>query len=185
MDRSSAYSNSRRGNFMTDTQRSNTSTTTGAKNTETKRATKPKPIDAARKAFEDGSEAVRQQATAAYEAGAAAIDDAPLTALAGAIALGAVAAALIPNSTREIQALGPLGDRVRGAMDSAFTAAKSAGAEQLTARGLTAAATSSGAGALIGSIVKAVLAANGAAKDALSTEEPAAAQSAPAAQQQA
>ena len=156
---------------MTDTQRPNTSAPTKAPNPGTRRATKPKPIDAARKALEDGTEAVRQQATAAYEAGAAAIDDAPLTALAGAIALGAVAAALIPNSTREIQALGPLGNRVRGAMDSAFTAAKTAGAEQLTARGLTAAATSTGVGALLGSIVKAVLAANGAAKDALSAED--------------
>jgi ElaB/YqjD/DUF883 family membrane-anchored ribosome-binding protein len=155
---------------MTDTQRSNTSAPNKAPNSGAPRATKPKPIDAARKAFEDGSEAVRQQATAAYEAGAAAIDDAPLTALAGAIALGAVAAALIPNSSREIQALGPLGTRVRGAMDSAFSAAKAAGAEQLTARGLTAAATSTGAGALLGSIVKAVLAANGAAKEALTAD---------------
>jgi hypothetical protein len=163
---------------MTDTQRSNTSATNKAPNSGSQRATKPKPIEAARKAFEDGSEAVRQQATAAYEAGAAAIDDAPLTALAGAIALGAVAAALIPNSSREIQALGPLGTRVRGAMDSAFAAAKTAGAEQLTARGLTAAATSSGAGALLGSIVKAVLAANGAAKEALSSGDEAVAPSA-------
>lgn len=156
---------------MTDTQRSNTITASQAPSPNARKATKPKPIDAARKALDDGTQAVRQQATAAYEAGAAAIDDAPLTALAGAIALGAVAAALIPNSTREIQALGPLGDRVRGAMDSAFTAAKAAGAEQLTARGLTAAATSTGVGALLGSIVKAVLAANGAAKDSLNADD--------------
>jgi hypothetical protein len=162
---------------MTDTQRSNTSTTNDAR----KSGARAKPVDAARKAFEDGTEAVRHQATAAYEAGAAAIDNAPLTALAGAIALGAVTAALIPNSSRELQALGPLGDRVRGALDGAFDAAKTAGAEHLTARGLTAAATSTGVGALLGSIVKAVLAANGAAKDALNSEEPAAKEKAPSA----
>lgn len=156
---------------MTDTQRSTNSSATAAPKAGGKRKLKSKPVDVARKAIEDGTDAVRQQATAAYEASAHAIDSAPLTALAGAIAVGAVAAALLPSSTREVQALGPLGDRVRGALDVAFTAAKSAGAEQLTARGLTAAATSSGAGALLGSIVKAVLAANGAAKDALNPDD--------------
>lgn len=156
---------------MTDTQRSTTSSPTGAQKPATKRATKAKPVDVARKAIEDGADAVRNQATAALEAGAHAVDNAPLTALAGAIALGAVAAALIPSSVREIEALGPVGTRVRGALDSAFSAAKTAGAEQLTARGLTAAATSSGAGALLGSIVKAVLAANGAAKESLNTDQ--------------
>jgi ElaB/YqjD/DUF883 family membrane-anchored ribosome-binding protein len=157
---------------MTDTQRSTNSTNTAAPKAGATRPRKTKPVDAARKAFEDGADAVRQQATAAYEAGAHAVDSAPLTALAGAIALGAVAAALLPSSTREIQTLGPLGDRVRGALDDAYTAAKTAGAEQLTARGLTAAATSTGAGALLGSIVKAVLAANGAAKEALDPAKP-------------
>jgi hypothetical protein len=156
---------------MTDTQRSTTASTGPNAKPGAKPAAKPKPVDVARKAIEDGTDAVRQQATAAYEASAQAIDSAPLTALAGAIAVGAVAAAFIPASARELQALGPVGTRVRGALDQAFTAAKTAGAEQLTARGLTAAATSTGAGALLGSIVKAVLAANGAAKEALATPE--------------
>jgi hypothetical protein len=154
---------------MTDIQRSTTPSSNATKPV-AKRSTKAKPVEVARKAIEDGADVVRQQATAAYEAGAHAVDGAPLTALAGAIALGAVAAALLPSSAREVQALGPLGNRVRGALDDAFSAAKVAGAEQLTARGLTAAATSSGAGALLGSIVKAVLAANGAAKEALNPE---------------
>ncbi|CAN5293836.1 hypothetical protein BH09PSE3_BH09PSE3_07770 [soil metagenome] len=139
----------------------------GASKAGIKRLAGAKSVKAARKAIEDGTETVRHQATAAFEASAHAVDTAPLSALAGAIALGAVAAALIPNSTRELQALRPLGDRVRGALDVAFSAAKTAGAEQLTARGLTAAATTSGVGALLGSIVKAVLAANDAAKDSL------------------
>jgi hypothetical protein len=156
---------------MVDTQRS----TNSPPKPGPKRVVKPKPVDAARKAFEDGSEAVRQQATAAFEAGAHAVESAPLTALAGAIALGAVVAALLPSSNRETEALAPLGNRIRSALDGAFAAAKMAGAEQLTARGLTAAATSSGAGALLGSIVKAVLAANSAAKGALDPTEPSAA----------
>jgi ElaB/YqjD/DUF883 family membrane-anchored ribosome-binding protein len=173
---------------MTDTQRSATIPANNAtipankapKNS-AKRTPKRKPVAVARKAIEDGADVVRQQATAAYEASAHAVDNAPLTALAGAIALGAVAAALIPNSAREIQALSPMGNRVRGALDGAFAAAKTAGAEELTARGLTAAATSSGVGALLGSIVKAVLAANGAAKEALTPIEPAASKNKPAA----
>src|ERR1700712_1107868 len=98
---------------MPDTPRSTTSTTNAAPKPGAAKTTKAKPVEVARKAIEDGADAVRQQATAAFEASAQAVDTAPLTALAGAIALGAVAAAMIPNSSREVQALGPLGNRVR------------------------------------------------------------------------
>lgn len=159
---------------MTDTRTTQPATAANednaaAKTTARQGSVATKPVAAARKVIEDSTEAVRNQANMALEASVAAVDNAPLTALAGAIALGAVTAALLPNTTREVETLGPLGQRARGALDSAFAAAKAAGAEQLTAKGLTAAATTSGIGSLIGSIVKAAIAANGAANESMRT----------------
>lgn len=112
-----------------------------------------------------GVERVREQAQSVATAGAEAIDNAPLSALAGAIALGAVAAALIPATRRELQTAGPLGDRARDALTEAFSAAKAAGSEQLTAKGLTSTALTNGLGQMVGNIITAALAATSAASD--------------------
>ncbi|MBA3895658.1 MAG: hypothetical protein H0X36_00650 [Sphingomonadaceae bacterium] len=131
-----------------------------------KSAAKPKRHNPAARA-RAGVDRMRDQATSAVEAGAEAIDSAPLSALAGAIALGAVAAALIPNSRRELQIAGPVGGRVRGALEEAFAAAKTAGAEQLTAKGLTSTALTNGIGQLVGNILTAAMAASTAASDSV------------------
>lgn len=149
---------------MTDTNRSDTTDTPRRAAPRSKAA---KAATKARKAVEQGAESVRQQASAAIDAGAAAVDSAPLSALAGAIALGAVAAALIPATARELSAIGPFGEKMRGALDEAFAAAKAAGAEQLSAKGVTATAATAGLGQLLGSVVKAVVSANSAAGDTL------------------
>ncbi len=102
----------------------------------------------------------------ASDAGAAVqetLDTSPLTVLAGAIATGAVAAALIPTTRQELQALGPWAESMREALEDAFEAAKKAGVAELTAGGLTFAAASNGAGGLVGKVVKAATAASGAA----------------------
>lgn len=118
----------------------------------------------------EGVAKVRERASGAVQAGATAIDDAPLSALAGALAVGAVIAALIPNSQRELAALGPLGAKARGALDDAFTAAKGAGLEQLTAKGLSSTALSSGLGTVVGSVITAALAATNAANESVRKE---------------
>lgn len=134
-----------------------------------------KAVDRARDTASDAVERARAAANDAVGTAARAVDDAPLSALAGAIAIGAVAAALIPATARELQLLGPLGDRARGALDDAFRAAKSAGVEQLTTKGITQTAISSGLGTVVGHFVSAALEASKAASESVrKSEKPAA-----------
>ncbi len=123
-------------------------------------------IDRSRNKVQGGVARLRSRADDAVEAGASLVDESPLTAIAGALAVGATVAALLPATRQEAQAIGPFGDRIRGALDASFAAAKSAGAEQLTARGLSSTALSSGLSGIVVSIIQASLAANRAQKAA-------------------
>jgi hypothetical protein len=73
----------------------------------------------------------------ARQRGVEAIDDAPLIALAGGIAAGALIAALLPRSETEARLLRPVTDRVGDTARSAARAAKEAGRERLEELGLT------------------------------------------------
>ena len=55
------------------------------------------------------------------------IEDAPLIALAGGLAAGALIAALLPRTDAETRALRPVGQRIRGTARNAAQAAKEAG----------------------------------------------------------
>ncbi|CAM3219053.1 hypothetical protein SPAN111604_11110 [Sphingomonas antarctica] len=145
------------------------------------RAAAQTAVDRARDTATDVVERARTAANDAVETAAHAVDNAPLSALAGAIAVGAVAAALIPATAREISALGPLGNRLRGALDDAFAAAKTAGVEQLTTKGITQTALSSGLGTVVGHFVSAAMEASKAASDSVRKNERAVADSAPTA----
>jgi len=65
------------------------------------------------------------------------IDEAPLLALAGGLAAGAVLAALIPASRKERELLGPVADRIKDKASDAVSAAKQAGQARLDELGLT------------------------------------------------
>ena len=65
------------------------------------------------------------------------IDEAPLIALAGGIAAGALLAALLPRTEAETRALRPVGKRVRSTARAATQAAKDAGTSKLEELGLT------------------------------------------------
>ena len=65
------------------------------------------------------------------------IDEAPLLALAGGLAAGAVLAALIPASRKERELLGPVADRIKDKASDAVSAAKEAGQARLDELGLT------------------------------------------------
>lgn len=65
------------------------------------------------------------------------IEEAPLLALAGGLAAGAVLAALIPASRKERELLGPVADRIKDRAGDAVTAAKEAGQARLDELGLT------------------------------------------------
>ncbi|HTI31171.1 MAG TPA: hypothetical protein VL405_03495 [Sphingomonas sp.] len=135
------------------------------------RAAAQKAVDRARETATDAVERARSAANDAVESAAQVVDDAPLSVLAGAIAVGAVAAALIPATARELQLLGPLGSRARGALDDAFKAAKTAGVEQLTTKGITQTALSSGLGTVVGHFVSAALEASKAASESVRKQD--------------
>jgi len=91
---------------------------------------------------------VRQRAIEAYDSardgigsagrkGADALDEAPLIALAGGIAAGALLAALLPRSRKEEELLRPVGQRLTGSAKAAAEAAKQAGTQRLQELGLT------------------------------------------------
>jgi hypothetical protein len=91
---------------------------------------------------------VRRKAVEAYDsardgvgqAGAKAtdaIDEAPLVALAGGLAAGALLAALLPRTRAESELLRPLGDRITSTARKAASAARDAGTEKMQELGLT------------------------------------------------
>lgn len=84
-------------------------------------------------AYDSARDSVGQVGTRATDA----IDDAPLIALAGGIAAGALLAALLPRTRTESELLRPLGDRISGTAKKAASAAKDAGTEKLQELGLT------------------------------------------------
>jgi hypothetical protein len=65
------------------------------------------------------------------------IDEAPLIALAGGLAAGALLAALLPRTESERRALRPVGDKLTGTAKAVASAAKEAGTSRLAELGLT------------------------------------------------
>jgi hypothetical protein len=83
----------------------------------------------------------RERAIESYDSArrkaAGGIEDAPLLALAGGLAAGAVLAALLPASRKERELLGPVADRIKDKAGDAVSAAKEAGQARLDELGLT------------------------------------------------
>ena len=65
------------------------------------------------------------------------IDGAPLLALGGGLALGALIAALLPKTQTEDKLMGPLGGRISDGARAAASAAKEAGREKLSELNIT------------------------------------------------
>lgn len=90
---------------------------------------------------ESESSGARQRAIEAYEgARERAVDtlgQAPLLALAGGIAAGALIAALLPRTEAEARAVRPTARRVKNSARAAFDAAKDKGTQRLDELGLT------------------------------------------------
>ena len=83
----------------------------------------------------------RERAVEAYDSArrkaAGGLDEAPLLALAGGIAVGAALAALIPATRKERELLGPVADRIKDKANDAVNAARDAGQARLDELGLT------------------------------------------------
>ncbi len=119
--------------------------------------------DATRSAADEAKRRAEEVSQATVQA----LEENPLAAIAGAVAIGAVAAAFIPATRRELEALGPLAERVREAAGVAFHAAQVAGLGELTAGGLTMAAASDGFGGIVGKFIKAASASTEAAASSI------------------
>ncbi len=117
--------------------------------------------DSARTAAVDAYDSARETASAASARASDGIDEAPLVALAGGLAVGVLLAALLPRTEREDELLGPIGGRITGRAKDAIEAAKEAGRDKLNELNLTPQAGSSAIQTLIRGVSDAAL---GAAK---------------------
>jgi hypothetical protein len=103
------------------------------------------------------------------DAGRQAVDtltEAPLLALAGGIAAGALIAALLPRTNAETRALRPTARRVRQSAEAAFSAAKTTGTQRLDELGLNRDKASDTIQSLLNGVADAAKASGQAALDA-------------------
>lgn len=126
--------------------------------------------DAAAKALHDAkdkaADAYATSKTSAREAAHRAVDGIeanPLAIVAGGIAIGALAGALLPRSAKEKELLAPLGKRLGDTARQALVAAKDAGRQQLDESGLTRDAAKDRGRELLDGVVKALSSAGTAA----------------------
>jgi len=100
------------------------------------------PLSAVSTKAADAYQAARDRTSAAYSAAreragsvgqrtAESIDSAPMAAVVGGLALGAIAGALLPRSEREGQLLGSAGRRLTDTARQAVQAARDAGKDQI------------------------------------------------------
>ena len=91
--------------------------------------------------FSRGDAGSRQRAIEAYDNARERVSDslsqAPLIALAGGLAAGALIAALLPKTETETRAVGPTARRVKKSARAAFEAAKDTGQQKLGDLGLS------------------------------------------------
>lgn len=101
-------------------------------------------------------EAARVKASLAARRAADGIDENPIAALIGGLALGAVAGALLPGTRREKEMLGPIGAKAGEAGKIAAQAARAAGIQKLAELGISSESAREQASKLFDGAVKAV-----------------------------
>lgn len=94
------------------------------------------------------------------------VDSNPVAVLAGGIALGLFAGALLPKTKREGELLGALGTRLNDGAVAAAKAARTAGTAELSAAGLSRINASDQLNKLVEAALRALASAGAAAKDA-------------------
>jgi len=111
--------------------------TSGNASSSTGAAGKSDFATSARERAVDAYDTARDQVSAATTKAGDQIDQAPLIALVGGLAAGALIAALLPRSERETRLLAPVGGKITGSARSAIDAAKDAGRDKLNELNLT------------------------------------------------
>lgn len=104
------------------------------------------------------AKSVRERGERAIDAGAETFDSYPLAAAFGAVALGAVAAALLPASAGERRALGDLGTTLRGSARGMARNARNVGMDELEELGLSSTALKAALGTIGGAFARAIIA---------------------------
>jgi len=115
--------------------------------------------DAAGKAIETTRGAARD----AVKRTAQSAEANPIAVLAGGIAVGMLAGALLPNSEQEARLLGPVGKRLTDTAKGAAAAAKDAGKAELDSLGLNREAAREQVGKVLDGVLKALSSAGAAA----------------------
>lgn len=116
-------------------------------------------------------ETVRETAAETARRTADTIEGNPLSVLVGGLAVGVLAGALIPKSTREVEALKPVGKRLTQGAGMAARAARDAGLAELAAAGISKDAARVQMRKLFGSVVDAAKSAGDAAAKAARTAD--------------
>jgi len=93
--------------------------------------------DSARQRAIDAFGSARDGVSSARQRTAQGLDEAPLIAIAGGLAAGALIAALLPRTDAETKALRPVGKRLTDTAKAAAAAAKDTGTQRLAELGLT------------------------------------------------
>lgn len=124
------------------------------------------------------AEATRERASAAYSTAretaatvrtrtATGIDENPMVAVVGGIAVGALLGALLPRSQKEAEVLAPIGDKLAGLAKNALAAAKDAGQDTLDELGINKDAAREQVNRLLDGAGKAASSAGSAAAEAI------------------
>ena len=111
----------------------------------------------------DAYEASKKTAKQAVTRAAGELEANPLAMVAGGIAVGALAGALLPRSAKEKELLAPVGKRLGETARQAFAAAKDAGRQELDAAGLTTGAVKDRGKDVLGNLGKVLSSAGSAA----------------------
>lgn len=131
---------------------------------------KPAPaktaLDSATAAATGAIDGVIDTAQAAARRTVEGIESNPLAVLAGGIAVGMLAGALLPRTERETEMLGPVGKRLTQGATAAARAARDAGTAELMANGISRDAARAQVGKLIDGVMTAVKTAGDAATKA-------------------
>jgi ElaB/YqjD/DUF883 family membrane-anchored ribosome-binding protein len=121
----------------------------------------------ARETTAEAYEAARDTAARAKTATAEGIEDNPLAALVGGIALGVLVGALLPRTRREEETLGPIAAKLTETAKAAATAAAEAGRQTLDEMGVNSENARGQVEKLVDTAVKAATSASTAAADAV------------------
>ncbi|QDP18525.1 hypothetical protein [Sphingomonas xanthus] len=124
-------------------------------------------IEGARERAIDAYDSARERAAQARRKAGDGIGQAPLLALGGGLALGALIAAILPKTEAEQKLLGSTGRRIADSAKVAASAAKEAGREKLTELNITKDAGSSAVQSLVDGIGEAARTSGKAALDAV------------------